>query len=203
MDGDFRDTWLSSIVSTHGRQLMRFFCSRLPDASEAPDLVQEVYLRILRLGRPDLIRCPQGYVYTIAASVAHEHWRKRASRPPHVTLDEAPDDALPVDADALLTTGPEAAAVTAEQVGQLSALLDELAPKVRAALIWAHRDGHTYEEISAQLSVSRNRVKKYLTQALAHCRQKGKLVDGAAFRPPISTWDATRRVLPGAPANRD
>ena len=165
------DELLSSIFYDHGRQLTRFFLSRVSEPSEAQDLVQEVYLRILRHGRPNLIRCLKAYVYAIAASVAHEHWRKRSARPPNVTLDDTPEETLPVDTDLFMTPGPEAAALTAERVGQLFALLDQLSPKVRAALIWAHRDGHTYEEISAQLSVPRNRVKKYLTKALAHCRQ--------------------------------
>jgi RNA polymerase sigma factor (sigma-70 family) len=184
---------LSSVVSGHGHQLTRFFLSRVPEPSEAQDLVQEVYLRILRHARPNLIRCLKAYVYAIAASVAHEHWRKRAARPPHLTLDEAPEEALPVDTDTFLTTGPEAAAMTAEQVGHLSVLLDQLAPKVRAVLIWAHRDGHTYEEIGAQSSVSRNRVKKYLTKALAHCRRERGRVMGRGTEPSTGMNSTPRR----------
>ena len=71
------------------------------------------------------------------------------------------DDALPRDEDA---------AAHLERREELMRLLEPLPPKIRAAFIWAHRDGHTYEEIGARLSVPKNRVKKYLARALAACR---------------------------------
>jgi RNA polymerase sigma factor (sigma-70 family) len=171
MDTHPNQKFLTTVASLHGSQLTRFFASRLSDASEAPDLVQEVYLRILKLERPDLIRSPKAYLFRVAINVAREHWLKRSVRPPLVALDDVPAEALPVDTDAFSATGPEDAAVRTQRIWQLGTLLGQLSPKVRAALIWAHRDGHTYEEISAQLSVSPNRVKKYLTRALAHCRR--------------------------------
>lgn len=59
---------LSSLVASHGRQLMKFFVSRLPDSGEAPDLVQEVYLRLLRLQEPDLIRLASGEATCVATN---------------------------------------------------------------------------------------------------------------------------------------
>jgi RNA polymerase sigma factor (sigma-70 family) len=53
----------------------------------------------------------------------------------------------------------------------LARALERLSPKARAALIWHRRDGKTYDEIGERLGVSRNMVKKYLSQALAHCRK--------------------------------
>lgn len=64
MKRQWKDQFLASVVARHGRPLMKFFVSRLPNAADAPDLVQEVYLRLLRLDRPDLIRCPEAYLFT-------------------------------------------------------------------------------------------------------------------------------------------
>lgn len=92
---------------------------------------------------------------------------------------------LPANIDAFATTAPEDAAATTQRMGHLATLLAQLSPKVRATLIWHRRDGRTYEEIGARLAVPRNRVKKYLAKALAHCR-KGAAVLAAAGVDPIA-----------------
>jgi RNA polymerase sigma factor (sigma-70 family) len=171
MKRSWKDNFLRSVVARHGRPLMKFFVSRLPDSADAPDLVQEVYLRILRLERPDLIRCPEAYLFTIASNIAHEHGLKRSRQPPQITLEDAAPDELPADIVAFATAAPEEAALQSDRIRRLEAVLSRLSPKARATLVWHRRDGQTYEEIGAQLGISRNMVKKYLSQALAQCRK--------------------------------
>jgi len=166
-----KNALIASIVSRHSRQLIKFFASRLPDAGEARDLSQEVYLRLLRLERPDFIRCPEAYVFAIAANVAREHALKRSRRPLHIALEDVPVDDLSLDSDALIALSPEDTAERNCRIQRLEAALQQLSPKARAALIWHRRDGQTYGEIGERLGVSTNMVKKYLSQALAHCRE--------------------------------
>lgn len=168
----WKDRFLASLVAQHGRPLLRFFVSRLPNAADAPDLVQETYLRLLRLDRPDLIRCPEAYLFTIASNIAHEHRLKRSLRPPHIALEDTPLGELPADVDAFAAATPEETAVRAERVQRLERILAELSPKARATLVWHRRDGQTYNAIGERLGISRNMVKKYLSRALAHCRSR-------------------------------
>jgi RNA polymerase sigma factor (sigma-70 family) len=168
--GSWKERFLSMVVARHGRPLLRFFVSRLPNSANAPDLVQEVYMRIVRLDRPDLIRSPEAYLFTIASNIAHEHTLKNSRHPPHIALDDIPPDDVPVDGAAFGCVDPEAIAVRRDRVQRLKSVLSELSPKARATLIWHRRDGHTYNEIGERLGVSRNMVKKYLAQAIAHCR---------------------------------
>lgn len=105
---------------------------------------------------------------------------KRSLRPLRIALDDAVLDSLPADDDAFGTSAPENVVYSLERVGELVALLSELSPKVRAALIWPHRDGHTYQEISERLSVPRHRVKEYLGRPLAHCRSRMTLEAAAS-----------------------
>jgi len=51
-------------------------------------------------------------------------------------------------------------------------VLQQLSPKCRAAVMLQYWHGMSYEEIAMQLGVSTNMVKKYLSQALAHCRRR-------------------------------
>jgi RNA polymerase sigma-70 factor (ECF subfamily) len=51
-------------------------------------------------------------------------------------------------------------------------VLDQLSPKCRAAVVLQYWHGLTYEEIGQQLGISANMVKKYLSQAIVHCRRR-------------------------------
>jgi RNA polymerase sigma-70 factor (ECF subfamily) len=132
------------------------------DPSDAQDLLQEVYLRLLSHARPERIRSPRAYIFRVAANITREHWRKRSGSLPHVELTDELSETL---------AAPEEAAAMLERIDQLARMLVELSPPVGAALIWAHRDGHTYGEISARLAVPKSRVKKYLARARARCRK--------------------------------
>jgi RNA polymerase sigma factor (sigma-70 family) len=171
MNPNWKQRFIAAVAALHGRQLIRFFASRLRDAADAQDLAQEVYLRLLRLDQPELIRSPEAYLFTIAANLVREHSLKRAARPVHVALEDAPGDQLPFDTEVFSPATPEEAAGRAERMRSLERALGRLSPKARAALIWHRRDGKTYDEIGVRLGVSRNMVKKYLSQALAHCRK--------------------------------
>ncbi|WP_202839122.1 RNA polymerase sigma factor [Luteimonas saliphila] len=172
MPQSWKHTFLTTMASLHGRPLLRFFVSRLPDAAEAPDMVQEVYLRLLRLNRPDLIQSPEAYLYTIAANIAREQRLKLVTRPANIALDDAPAEALPADTDPFAAATPESAALNADRLERLQTVLMQLSPKARACLVWHRRDGLTYKEIGARLGISTNMVKKYLSQAMAHCHQR-------------------------------
>ncbi len=131
-----------------------------------------MYLRLLRVERPELIRSPEAYLFTVAANIVREYALRRSRQPMHVTLDTALIDETTAGNDALIAPGPEAAALRSTEVKQLERILDTLSPKARAALIWHRRDGLSYDEIGQRLGVSRNMVKKYLVKALAHCRKQ-------------------------------
>jgi RNA polymerase sigma factor (sigma-70 family) len=172
MKRDWKQSLLTSMVVRHGRPLLKFFASRLPNAADAPDLVQEVYLRLLRHDRPDLIRCPEAYLFTIASHIAFEHTLKLPNRTPHIALEDAAPGELPADVGAFATAVPETSVMNADRIRQLENVLSGLSPKARATLIWHRRDGKTYEEIGERLGISRNMVKKYLSQALGECRKR-------------------------------
>jgi len=60
----------------------------------------------------------------------------------------------------------------AQRVARLRTVLAQLSPKCRAAVTLHYRQGLSHKEIGEQLGVSPHMVKKYLAQALAHCRRR-------------------------------
>ena len=153
------------IVVEHHRDLMRFLRRRVR-AVDVPDLAQDVYCGLLRLGRKDVVRDPMAYVYTVAANVVRMHREKMQQQA----------DALRQLADEMALRGShrsEEHTVDARITGTLiRAALDELSPSCRAIVILHRRDGMTYDEISELLNVSPAAVKKWLGIGVRHCHNR-------------------------------
>ena len=129
-------------------------------------MVQEVFLRMLRIPDRDAIRFPEAYLFTIAIHVAQQHAMQESTLPQSVEVTEllAQLHAAP-DAD-------PAAQVHAEQCWESFArALDRLSPKVRATFVLHRYYGMTLQEISRELQVSLPMAKKYLVKALNQVRR--------------------------------
>jgi len=164
---DLKKGLVERLFAEHGRALQAFFYRRIRTKSDAPDLAQEVYVRMLRVSDMAAIRNPELYLYTVASNLVKEHAvldRRRASS---VDLDEATVQQqlgeLPAFDGQLDTT---------QRVTRLRTVLAQLPPKCRAAVILYYRHDLSYQEIADRLGVSSHMVKKYLAQALGHCRRR-------------------------------
>lgn len=153
----------------HACELTRFLQRQVSDAHDAQDLMQELYLAILK-AQPQDVRHAKAYLFAIAANLAYQHRQRRKVRPQHLTLAAVPEEFFQTTHPGWEASGPESEVVLAERVAWLGRRLDELSPKVRAAVVMHHRDGYTCAEIAEELSVVTHRVKKYLTKGIAHCR---------------------------------
>jgi RNA polymerase sigma factor (sigma-70 family) len=147
--------------------LRRFLARRLQNPADALDLMQEVYLRLMRVQRLDEIRSPEAYLLTIANNLLREHHMKQASVPAPVDIED-----LVYELETLPEEGPVAQAESHERLKLIERVLDKLSPQAQAVLLMHRRDGCSLEEIAAELGVSRSMAKKYLAQALAKCRQR-------------------------------
>jgi RNA polymerase sigma factor (sigma-70 family) len=164
---DSRKALIERLFAAHGGTLQAFFRRRIRSKPEAPDLTQEVYLRMLRVSDAEAIRNPEGYLYTVASNLVKEYAaleRRRAQ-------DRDASDAELAQHLAELPAFEER--VDQEtRAARLREVLMQLPPKCRAAVILQYRHGESYEEIANRLGVSVHMVKKYLAQALALCRKR-------------------------------
>src|SRR5215831_11456124 len=70
---DSKRRFIETLFAEHGGALQRFIYSRIRTKSDAPDLAQEVYVRMLRVSDTEAIRNPQLYLYTVASNLVKEH----------------------------------------------------------------------------------------------------------------------------------
>ncbi|HEY6925338.1 MAG TPA: RNA polymerase sigma factor, partial [Steroidobacteraceae bacterium] len=158
-------------VKQSGR-LRQFLRARVRNTADIPDLIQEVFLRLMRVPSRETIRQPEAYIFTIARHAAQQHQLTSSRAGTLVELDEALGELLP---------GPEpdpVLAVSAEQcAAALQDALEEMSPKVRATFLLYRRDGLSMDEISERLGISRPMAKKYLVKALARLRERLRGLD--------------------------
>jgi RNA polymerase sigma factor (sigma-70 family) len=141
--------------------LTRFLRRRLPQQIDAEDLAQEVYVRLLRVEKLDLIEEPQAYLYRVASNVASE-WRMRACHSKPHSSDEL--DAL------VAATTPEALLDETDFARQLDAALHGMTPMIRTIIYLKLRDGMSHEEIARHLGITTRMVRRLLTTGYAHLR---------------------------------
>jgi RNA polymerase sigma factor (sigma-70 family) len=170
-------TLVAGLVESHGQQLRRYLFARVRNAADVPDIVQEVYLRMMRVPNVESVRSPEAYLFTVAQHVVQQHTLKQSTAPPSAdfarmlrdrgTGSSHADPALEVHADQCLEC--------------LQGGLDQLSPKVRATFLLSRRDGLSFDEIAERLGTTRHMVKKYLTKALTKLRhglERADLVSG-------------------------
>jgi RNA polymerase sigma-70 factor (ECF subfamily) len=168
--GDERKRFVEKLFAEHRRALQKYFYGRIRIKSEAQDLAQEVYVRMLRVSDPEAIRNPQLYLYAVASNLVKEHAvveRRQAER-----LDLGTDFDVALVQQRLGDIPPLESELEAREITtRLNAALGQLPGRWRTALILQYRYGLTYQEIGDRLGVSSNMVKKYLAQGLGRCRR--------------------------------
>ena len=147
--------------------LQAFFHRRLQAKSEAADLVQEVYLRMLRVRDPETIQNPEAYLYTVAGNLLKERLVASRRQGEIARVEEA-------DTTSWQTNMPELEVTTdtARRLARLRVVLGELSPQCAAALLLQYRHGLSYQEIAERLEISPRMVKKYLAQSIELCRRR-------------------------------
>jgi RNA polymerase sigma factor (sigma-70 family) len=163
---DGRQAFVTEIATKHGTRLRRYLAARLRNAADASDLVQEVFLRLLRVDRHESIRNPEAYVMTVAGHVLHQHTLRSAAAPESLSALD-----VLVDLQTAIETDPTAQLDAQRRLQALDLALERCTPNVHATFVLHRRDGMTLEEIAKLLGVSRPMVKKYLAKAVLHCRE--------------------------------
>ena len=169
-----------SVYEQYHNELHRFLMRRSSGGAQAArDLAQEVYLRLLRVEEPELLRNPQGYMYRVASHVIYEYLLKGEQEPLTFNSDKVEQlDANPIE----LPEDELDAQLSAHK--QLRLMLDQLPPTHRAIFILSKRDGFSYKEVAEKLNLSNHTIKKYLFQALAQLRaMRAQQFSGEEWKP--------------------
>ena len=155
---------LSELFERHHRRLYQFFLKLARDRSVAEDLVQEVFVRVLKYRhtwRSEAEFVP--WMFALARNAAVDHFRSR-------TRDSKRDAAAAAPSR---PTAPRAVErlEEAERAGQLRKALDLLSPDKREVLLLARFGELKHDRIADLLGISPGAVRVRLHRALKELRE--------------------------------
>ena len=152
---------IDDLARRYAGPLARYFRSRLGAAAEVEDLVQEVFLRLAARRGQDEVSAAENYLFTVAASVLNDSFRRKARRGGvHQLFDEqqhAGED-----------FSPERVFLGQEQLAVVEKALLELPERTRVIFILNRFEDMTYAEIARRLQISTSAIEKHMMKALAY-----------------------------------
>jgi len=167
-----RRNLVQRLFADHAGALQVFFRRRIRERRDALDLTQEVYLRLLRTAEGKPINNPEAYLFTVANNLVKErHVMQRRSNQRVELSDPAVVNTL--KAEAMAAELQMESQLDAEIRSRcLRAVLPELPPRSRLAIVLAFEEDLSHQEIACRLGVSKTMVHKILSQAIGHCRKR-------------------------------
>lgn len=142
--------------------LKQYFSRKVADPSEVEDLVQDVFVRILRRGALDHTDNLVGYVFLTASTVLKDRNRRNRSRQTsrHTSFqEEFHSGSVP---------GPEAGVVARESLRISSLILMELPERPRTVFLLRRLENLSFAEIARRLGISISAVEKHMLKATRH-----------------------------------
>lgn len=155
---------LGDAIAHHARGILRFLTRRV-GASEAPDLAQETFARVLRYAERATVIDTASLLHTTAANLARDHARRRQTESKYVV------QGLALEELHCAATSPAARLEAEETVALFFEALDGLPPRCRQVFVMRRFEDLHQEEIARRLGISRNMVEKHLRTALRQLKQ--------------------------------
>ena len=143
--------------------LMRYFQRRTASVSDAEELVQELFLRLLR--RADLFALENldGYVFEAAANLARDRVRRQQARGGrHIDIAD-----IEAETD---EPSPEQVVDARKRLDLMLVALDGLPPRARTIVILRRFENLTYRQIAERLDISVSAVEKHMVRAMSALR---------------------------------
>ena len=158
-------------------RLGNFIRRRVSDASEAEDILQDVFYEFVAAYRlPEPIEQVGAWLFRVARNRIIDGFRKKREESLPEVAGEADegtwlDEVLP-SADA----GPEAAYARAVLLEEVCAALDELPKEQRAVFIAHELDGRSFKELAAESGVGINTLLARKRYAVMHLRARLQII---------------------------
>lgn len=155
---------IERLFRENNRALVTFLTGRLRSENEARDVAQETYMRLLQLERTDGINFHRAYLLRVAANLAVDRLRQRATRVRRPTRE--------LLAEWFQHRSPDQDAFDEAEERTLQRALSELPDKAREALTRHFLAGESIAAIAQSWNLTGRMVRYHLARALAHCRAR-------------------------------
>jgi len=152
---------LHHLYQQHNGWLNTWLRTRLGNSSDAADLAQDTFVRVLSARNVEAIREPRTYLSAIARALMIDRFRRRA-------IEQAYLDALALRPEAT-DISPETRLLIIETLTAVDVMLDELGERTRTIFLAVQLEGLSYVAVGERLGVSVTTVKKHMVRAITQC----------------------------------
>jgi RNA polymerase sigma factor (sigma-70 family) len=166
---------ISEIVAEERSRLRDFIRRRVPDPSDAEDIVQEVFYELVEANRFLMpIEHVTGWLFRVARNRITDLFRKKKPEAFSDRTVEGEDGELLRIEDLLPSpdAGPEALYVRSVLLEELEFALDELPDEQRAVFVAHELEGRRFKELAAESGVNVNTLLSRKRYAVLHLRER-------------------------------
>ena len=170
-----QDRQISEIIAKERSRLRNFIRRRVPDPSDAEDIVQDVFYKLVEANRLLMpIEHVTGWLFRVARNRITDLFRKKR---PETFSDAAveDEDGELLQIDDLLPSpdaGPEALYVRNVLLDELELAIDELPEEQRAVFVGHELEGRSFKEMAAETGVSVNTLLSRKRYAVLYLRER-------------------------------
>ncbi len=155
---------VGELFKRHGRQLLVYLRGKA-GANDAPDLLQETFIRALRRGGLEAIPDPEAFLQVIATNLARDRVRRRNTEAKYLEFKEELPDAPSQEAP------PGEASEERERSQLLIATINSLPPRCREVFVLVMRENMPVKEAAARLGISDSMARRHIRLAFRRCRE--------------------------------
>jgi len=168
-----RDNRIAETFSRERARLRDFIRRRVPDASEAEDIVQDVFFEFIEACRlPEPIEQVGAWLYRVARNRIVDRFRKRKPQSLRQPGDADDGEGELENAVASADADPETAYARSAIVEALSAALAELPAEQRSVFIAHELEGRSFAELAKESGVPLNTLLARKRYAVLHLRER-------------------------------
>lgn len=148
--------------------LMSFFMRRLSSRTEAEDLTQEVFMRILATDTRIAIEQADGLIFKVAGNLLRDRYRTHARRPELAPLPIEEEALTTLSREAVEERDPERVVGARQSLDAALSLLDELGERTKDIFMLVRLENMKHRDVAALFGISVSMVEKHVIRATMH-----------------------------------
>ena len=153
---------VSELFRANNRALISFLLTHLANESEAREVAQEAYIKLLQLDRPEAVSFLRSYLFRIAANLAIDRIRRRGRKDRIERLDLFDEPAFAASA--------EDEATAQQDLALVRQAIAELKPSYQTAFAMNKFLDRSIADIATAMDLTPRMVRVYVTRAVLYCR---------------------------------
>lgn len=154
------------------KPLLRFFMVRVADASEAEDLTQATFARLLAASREEPFKDPKAFVFRAAINLLRDRARKRKVRDGAQLAAVSSVRVSETSLEFVEDVNPERVLQAKDKLARVMAALDELKPRTRDMYLLFRLDDMKHGQIARLYGLSVSSVEKEIIRATRHLAKR-------------------------------